>query len=127
MMTMTMRFMTIETSTRPKMVSITWPSVIFWITPSSGCLDPNSGGLLIWDKIAPNDWAFQDYNNNTPKIMDFLEKENANCIKVPYRENRIIMFNSALFHKTDTINFKDDYESRRVNVTLLYGQGLKMS
>ena len=31
------------------------------------------------------------------------------------------VFNPDLFHQTDTIEFKPDYESRRINVTMLFG------
>jgi len=33
-----------------------------------------------------------------------------------------IVFNSDLFHESQPFRFKDDYESRRINVTLLYGR-----
>ena len=35
------------------------------------------------------------------------------------------MFDSALFHVTDTLRFKPGYTNRRINVTLLYGIGLR--
>ena len=31
------------------------------------------------------------------------------------------MFNSALLHETDHFEFKKDYRSRRINLTLLFG------
>jgi hypothetical protein len=37
-----------------------------------------------------------------------------------------VVFNSALFHETDAIRFRDSYEDRRVNVTLLYGRKLRV-
>ena len=45
---------------------------------------------------------------------------------MPHRSNRAVLFNSTLFHETDTIRFKEGYENRRVNVTYLFGRGLKM-
>ena len=41
--------------------------------------------------------------------------------RVPYRENRAVIFDSALFHQTDVYRFKRGYRSRRINLTLLYG------
>ena len=41
-------------------------------------------------------------------------------IRVPYKSNRVVVFNSKLYHVTDNINFKDNYIDRRVNVTFLY-------
>ena len=40
---------------------------------------------------------------------------------VPYAENRVVLFNSDLFHETDTLEFKTGYENRRINVTMLFG------
>lgn len=42
-------------------------------------------------------------------------------MRIPYRANRAVVFNSDLFHETDQFTFKDEYESRRINITLLYG------
>jgi hypothetical protein len=41
---------------------------------------------------------------------------------VPYQQNRMVMFDSALLHKTDSINFKSGYGNRRINLTYLYGK-----
>ena len=43
-------------------------------------------------------------------------------MKVPYRENRAVIFDSDLFHRTDTLRFKPGYENRRINVTMLFGR-----
>ncbi len=42
-------------------------------------------------------------------------------MRIPYRANRAVVFNSDLFHETDQFTFKDEHESRRINITLLYG------
>ena len=36
--------------------------------------------------------------------------------------NRAALFNSAYFHETDEIRFAEGYESRRVNITYLFGE-----
>ncbi len=98
-------------------------NVNFWITPDEANLDPDHGGLVVWDKEAPKEWNFKEYNNKTkePLIREFLEKQGAQAITIPYRANRAVIFNSDLFHETDRLRFKDEYESRRINITLLYG------
>lgn len=53
--------------------------------------------------------------------MEFLRSNGAAPVTVPYRENRALIFNSDLFHESDRCHFRDDYESRRINITLLYG------
>lgn len=93
----------------------------FWITPDTANLDANSGGLIIWDKEAPIEWNFDDFNENTTNITEFLIQSQAKPFIVPYKENRIAIFNSDLFHKTDSYHFKTGYENRRVNITMLYG------
>ncbi len=98
-------------------------NVNFWITPNEANLDLTCGGLTVWDKEAPKDWDFKDYNDSKykPKIMEFLRSKGAAPVTIPYRENRALIFNSDLFHESDRCLFRDDYESRRINITLLYG------
>ena len=98
-------------------------NVNFWITPDEANLNQQTGGLVVYDKEAPRDWNFQEYNSdkNKPKILAWLKQVGAQTVKVPYRTNRAIVFNSDLFHETDEIAFKDEYLCRRINITLLYG------
>jgi Flp pilus assembly protein TadD len=102
-------------------------NVNFWITPDEANLNPDTGGLVVYDKEAPRAWNFKDYNSdrNKPKILAWLNEVGAQAIKIPYRANRAVVFNSDLFHETDEISFKDEYTSRRINITLLYGYRLK--
>jgi tetratricopeptide (TPR) repeat protein len=97
-------------------------NVNFWITPDEANLDAETGGLVVWDAAAPLDWDFVRYNSAQNDIRAFLKRENARPIKIPYRANRAVVFDSDLFHETDTIAFKPGYENRRINVTLLYGR-----
>jgi hypothetical protein len=98
-------------------------NVNFWITPDEANLDPEGGGLVIWDKPAPLDWSFQQYNNPNAgqNIRDFLARSGARSIAVPHRANRAVIFDSDLFHETDQIAFKEGYLNRRINITMLYG------
>ena len=100
-------------------------NVNFWITPTEANLDPESGGMVIWDREAPADWGVDEYNTYDPvqqqRILDYLDAEGANRLVVPYLQNRCVIFDSDLFHKTDDIHFGDRYEDRRINVTMLYG------
>ena len=96
----------------------------FWVTPDEYNLDPSSGGLRLYDAPAPSHWAFEDYNHNADKIYQFLREQNAGEQVVTYRCNRAVLFNSALFHETDVVNFVDTYVGRRVNMTYLFGTQL---
>ena len=96
-------------------------NVNFWITPDEANLDPDSGGLVFYDKEAPLDWDFALYNENQPAIHRFLEESGAKKVNVPHRQNRAVVFNSDLFHETGEIKFRDGYENRRINITMLFG------
>ena len=97
-------------------------NVNFWITPDDANLDPESGGLVVWDRAAPLDWDFAKFNRDEDAIRDFLAQSGAKSLTIPYRANRAVIFDSDLFHQTDTIRFKPGYCNRRINVTLLYGE-----
>ncbi len=97
-------------------------NVNFWITPDSANLNPESGGMVIWDKAAPKDWDPVKYNGNEAAMREFLVQTGAKPITVPYRANRAVIFDSDLFHETDSIDFKEGYVNRRINITMLYGR-----
>jgi tetratricopeptide (TPR) repeat protein len=96
----------------------------FWITPDDSNLGPSSGGLKVYKFPAPSSWTFKDYNASAENIYSFLEENSLDFIKIPYRCNRAVLFNSALFHETDQINFKEGYTNRRINMTYLFGSQL---
>jgi hypothetical protein len=97
-------------------------NVNFWITPDDANLDPENGGLVVWDVPAPAGWSFAKFNDDVPAARDFLARAGARAVTIPHRANRAVIFDSDLFHKTDQIAFKDGYLNRRINVTLLYGR-----
>jgi len=96
-------------------------NVNFWITPDTANLNPASGGLVVYDVEAPLDWNFKTYNENQNRIRNYLSDHDSGKIVVPYGENRIVLFNSNLFHESDTIDFRLGYENRRINITMLFG------
>jgi tetratricopeptide (TPR) repeat protein len=97
-------------------------NVNFWIAPNSANLDPSSGGLVVYNTEAPIEWDFKTYNHNEQKIREEILKSNQKKTIVPHNENRAVIFNSNLFHETDNIEFKEGYENRRINVTILFGR-----
>ena len=96
-------------------------NVNFWITPDEANEDPETGGLVVWDVAAPLDWDFAKYNADDAAIRQFLTHSGAKSTRIPYRTNRAVIFDSDLFHETDVMNFRPGYDSRRINITLLYG------
>ena len=97
-------------------------NVNFWITPKKANLNPKSGGLIVYDVGAPKKWDFDTFNNDEKRIREELKKSKGNTKVIPYNENRAVIFNSNLFHETDSYEFKEGYENRRINVTLLFGR-----
>ena len=91
------------------------------LRPDEANLDPEHGGLVVWDKAAPLDWDFAKFNADIPAARDFLTRSGARPATIPHRANRAVIFDSDLFHETDTITFREGYENRRINCTLLYG------
>jgi tetratricopeptide (TPR) repeat protein len=96
-------------------------NVNFWITPDASNLDPETGGLVVHSKAAPRDWGFARFNRGADEIARYLDSAGSTAIRVPYRANRALMFDSDLFHKTDSFRFRPGYENRRINITMLYG------
>ncbi|MCX4741140.1 phytanoyl-CoA dioxygenase family protein [Streptomyces antibioticus] len=97
-------------------------NVNFWITPTEANLDPGSGGLVVHRADAPPDWDFDTYNGRPDVIGSYLASHGVDAIRVPYRANRAVLFNSDLFHGTDGVRFRPGYENHRINITLLYGE-----
>ena len=96
-------------------------NVNFWITDDAANLEPHGGGLLVYPHDAPADWGFTKYNHQPATIQRYLEARGGEPLRVPHRANRAVVFDSDLFHASDSPRFREGYLNRRVNVTLLYG------
>jgi tetratricopeptide (TPR) repeat protein len=97
-------------------------SVNLWVTPRQVNLNPERGGLVVCRTPGPQDWQIRDYDADRERIVTFLEREAGNCLVVPYRENRAVLFQSRLFHHSDRPEFAPGYENHRINLALLYGR-----
>ena len=95
-------------------------NVNFWITSDESNLDSESGGMIVWKKKPNMSANFSDFNSVENMQTMMKEVKDIDYIRVPYRENRAVIFNSKLYHVTDKLNFKKDYKNRRINVTYLY-------
>ncbi len=98
----------------------------FWIAPDTANLDPESGGIVVYAKEEPFDWDWMQVNRqkSLPEVQERIEAflEDAPQIVIPHRGNRAVMFHSNLFHRSDRFAFLDDFEARRINISLLFGQ-----
>lgn len=95
-------------------------SLNLWITPDSANLDPSTGGLVVWDKTAPSDWSFDDYNSGGHRVRQYLRHQNAESNVIPYRANRAVLFEGHLFHRTDGFTFAPGFANRRRSLTFLF-------
>jgi len=97
-------------------------NVNLWLTPDAANLDPASGGLVIYTAKPGDAATVEDYNARGDEFArDLLEATGYANVTVPYRQNRIVLFDGALFHRTDRFRFRKGYENRRINLTLLFG------
>jgi tetratricopeptide (TPR) repeat protein len=97
-------------------------SVNFWVTPNEANLKPDRGGLVVSLVPPPADWQMSDYEGDQERIVAFLEQNPHDRLKVPYRDNRAVLFESRLFHWSDMPEFAPGYENNRINLTFLYGR-----
>lgn len=97
-------------------------NVNFYTTPDDANLDPDSGGIVVWDTTAPLDWSFEKINTDEQALLRHLEAVGARAHRIPHRQNRMVIFDSDLVHRTDDLRFRPGYLNRRINVTMLYGR-----
>jgi hypothetical protein len=103
-------------------------NINLWLTPDEANLDPKSGGLVVWLKN-----LFSEEHNPNNKVFPFHEVQDPHFgtaflagaehlnVTISYKRNRVVIFNSALWHATDEYNFKHGHENRRINLTFLFG------
>ena len=92
-----------------------------YIAPDEANLDPESGGMDIWNVAVPSDVDMRVYNSNDPLARRYLIESGARLTRIPHRSNRAILFKSDLFHKTSDCKFREGYLNKRINVSLLFG------
>jgi len=96
-------------------------TVNFWITPDSANLNSDSGGLIIWNKRAPADYARNTKQQADAVLHRLLSEPDTRKDHIPYRCNRAVVFDALTIHGTDDFEFRSGFENRRSNITLLYG------
>jgi hypothetical protein len=84
-----------------------------WLTPDEANLDKEKGGLVVYNMLPPlvevnSKHTFKDWNDYTQSgaMREYLEERGSKAVRVPYRRNRCVMFNSALLHETDEFRFR---------------------
>ena len=82
----------------------------------------SGGGLIIYNDApedGPKGWV-GDRAQNIEELnrMKWAGRRN---VTVPYRRNRMVLFDSGRFHRSASYNFKPGYKNRRINLTYLFG------
>ena len=96
-------------------------NVNLWITPDEACADADAAGLVVHDVAAPPDWSFSDYNLDPGRLERLVARQGRAPVRVPYRCNRAVIFDSSLIHESGGVAFRSGYANRRINATLLFG------
>ena len=99
-------------------------SINFWLTPDEANLNPETGGVTFWKERVPVSFFATTADEKSKIMQRIMKNPDADPFTVSYGSNKIALFESRLLHKTDEVEFKDDYANRRVNLTLLYGRPL---
>jgi tetratricopeptide (TPR) repeat protein len=97
-------------------------SINFWVTPDRANRNPDGGGLVVCRAPPPAAWQVHGYDTDMAAISAFLDRHAADSLIVPYRENRAVLFESRLFHRSGATDFATGYENHRINLTLLFGR-----
>jgi hypothetical protein len=67
--------------------------------------DTEGGGLIVYKALAPLSWRYQDYNaystgEGQRRVADLLRESDHAHVNIPYRQNRMVVFDGSLLHKT---------------------------
>ncbi|KAJ8599407.1 hypothetical protein CTAYLR_009700 [Chrysophaeum taylorii] len=96
-------------------------NVNLWVSPDAANLEPDRGGLKIFD----DDGALEMERAITPPE---LQGDSGRAIlgrlpnvTIPFKQNRITVFDSALPHLSDVGRWAEGYENRRISITFLFG------
>jgi tetratricopeptide (TPR) repeat protein len=96
-------------------------SINFWVTADLADRNPSGGGLEVCRVPPPAAWQVRGYDADMAEIAKFLDQHAGESLIVPYRENRAVLFESRLFHRSGATDFAPGYENHRINLTLLFG------
>ena len=95
-------------------------NVNLWVTPYECVKNPSKNGLIIYDKKPPEEWTWEEYNCDIERITTYLNESNASPRYIPYQYNRMIIFDSKYFHRTNGVSMWGGKKNRRVNYTFMF-------
>lgn len=98
-----------------------------WLTPDEASLNAEANGMTVFGVGADDEASFDAWQQpDSPARMARLQRDaGVTDTRVPYKCNRIVLFNSRLVHKTGVpgkaLAFRPGYANRRINLTWLFG------
>ncbi|MBA2589526.1 MAG: hypothetical protein H0U98_12990 [Alphaproteobacteria bacterium] len=111
--------MSLGTNTHADLAAV---NVNFYVTPNEANLEPESGGMVIWNKTIDTEPLMRSLNSSEDAMQEYLFSRHAVATKIPHLANRAVIFKSSLIHKTDDFEFRTGYANKRINISLLYGE-----
>ncbi len=96
-------------------------NVNLWLTPDV-YNQGDTGGLIVYPHAPPETWDLERYTLTSSQMRDFVKAKGLEPVRIPYRQGRMVIFNSRFLHASDRFQFGETPEQRRLNLTLLYGQ-----
>ena len=119
-------------------------NVNIWLTKSSSAggarggekgKEGSNGGLLLYPELQSTAKdLFSTFNSNPPMNVVTSatsaptsatnEAPNERVVKVMHQANRMVLFDSAMYHQSDQgmNSFGEEFSEQRINLTLLFGR-----
>lgn len=95
--------------------------VSLWLTPDEYNLNPQSGGLNLYDVHKNSDERWEEMFTCGDEIKDYVKANLKKEICIPYKWNRAIIFNPRNLHAAGYTDFKNDHVlNYRLNLTLAF-------
>ena len=89
-----------------------------WVSRDESILDWHENGLKIY-MVKPVNEHSDKHANGHEYVYDIIK--NVDPVKIPYKYNRAILFDSMYIHSSDNVSMKLGDDNRRVGYTYLFG------
>lgn len=96
-------------------------TVNLWLTPDEHNLTPGRAGLILYSVRQPADLSGGQLKIPGWSDEYFVSQHDGTEVRIPYRCNRAVVFDSKLYHASDEGTFRGgDLWSCRMNLSLLF-------
>lgn len=99
-------------------------SLNLWLTPDEFNRNPATGGMILHDVKRTDDMEIHEFNAAPWSTGYLASHTKGNSVRVTYKCNRAVLFDSRTFHASDTpLDFVNaGPESIRLNLTLMFDE-----